>query len=63
MAKRKKRLEKGIESLEEQVNIHEEKKEAAKGLGQENLVEYYTGEIERLKQRKKDREEKLHRKD
>jgi len=63
MVKRKKRLEKGIESLEEQVNIHEEKKEAAKGLGQENLVEYYTGEIERLKQRKKDREEKLHRKD
>lgn len=63
MVKRKKRLEKGIESLEEQVNIHEEKKEAAKELGQENLVEYYTGEIERLKQRKKDRERKLHRKD
>jgi phage shock protein A len=63
VVKRKKRLEKGIESLEEQVNIHEEKKEAAKELGQENLVEYYTGEIERLKQRKKDRERKLHRKD
>jgi len=63
MVKRKKRLEKGIESLEEQVKIHEEKKEAARELGQEDLVKYYTGEIERLQKRKKDREEKLHRKD
>ena len=41
MTKREKRLEKGIDSLEEQKIIHQKKKELATELGQEELVEYY----------------------
>lgn len=63
MAKRKKRLQKGIDSLEEQIRIHEEKRNMARELGQEELVDYYTGEIWRMRERKKNREKKLHRKD
>ncbi len=63
MAKRKKRLEKGIYSLEQQKLFHEEKRKLAQELGQEELVSYYTKEIESLERRKKDREEKLRRND
>lgn len=59
MAKRKRRLEKGITSLEKQIKIHEKKKKTAKELAQEELFEYYTKEIEALKKRKKNREKKL----
>lgn len=59
MAKRKRRLEKGIKSLEKQIKIHEEKKKTAEELGQEELFEYYTKEIEALKKRKKNRGKKL----
>ena len=62
MAKRKKRFEKAINSLEEQEKIHEEKKKIAEELGQEELVHYYEREIESLKIRRKNREEKLKRK-
>ena len=40
--KRKKRLEKGIESFEKQRQIHEEKRKLALELGQEELVSYYS---------------------
>ena len=62
MVKREKRLEKGIISLEKQKLLHEEKKKLAEELGQEDLVSYYTKEIESLEKRKKDRENKLNRK-
>lgn len=59
MAKRKKRLEKGISSLEEQIRIHDKKRILAEELGQEELIRYYTKEIEALKKRKDNREGKL----
>lgn len=62
MVKRKKRLEKGIGSIEEQIKIHGKKKILAEELGQEELVGYYTKEILALEKRKKDREEKRDRK-
>lgn len=45
MTNRKKRLEKGIESLQEQIDIHEEKKKVAEESGNLELVDYYTKEI------------------
>ncbi len=63
MKKREKRLEKAIDSLEKQKTLHKEKKKLAQELGQEDLVNYYTKEIESLEKRKKNREDKLHRKD
>jgi len=62
MAKRKRRLEKSIASLEEQIKFHEEKKKKAEALGQEELVGYYIKEIENLIKRKANREDKLDRK-
>ncbi len=62
MAKRKKRLEKSIDSIQRQVELHEEKKKIAKELGQEELVGYYTAEISALEKRKEDRQGKLERK-
>lgn len=62
MVKRDKRIKKSIESLKEQKEIHEKKKEMAKELGQEELVEYYEKEIQSLEERKKERENKLDRK-
>lgn len=59
MAKRKKRLEKGIDSLDEQIKLHEEKKQKAHELGQEELERYFDKEINALKERKKQREEVL----
>lgn len=61
MAKREKRLRKGIASLEKQVKLHEIKRKIARQLGQEELVGYYTKEIKSLEERKKDREGKLSR--
>ncbi len=49
MTNRKKRLGKGIESIKEQIEIHEEKLEHAKEEGMEELVHYYTKEIEMKK--------------
>ena len=55
MASRKKRLKKGIESLEKQIKLHEEKiKKAAEGDNIE-LVDYYKKEINA---KKRDKEEK-----
>jgi len=61
MAKRKKRLEKGIVSLEKQKKLHEIKRKQAEKLGQEELFRYYTREIKSLEKRKRDREDKLKR--
>lgn len=55
MANRKKRLQKGIESLEKQIKIHEEKLRKAKKEGSIELAEYYQKEIAA---KKRDKEEK-----
>ena len=62
MAKRKKRLEKAIISIESAIENHERKRKLAEELGQEELFEYFTKEIISLKKRKGNREEKLNRK-
>jgi len=62
MVKRKKRLEKGIISLENQKKLHELKRKQAEKLGQEELFRYYTKEIKSLEERKRNREGKLKRK-
>jgi len=55
MANRKKRLQKGIESLEKQIELHEEKLEKAKEEDNIGLSSYYKKEIEA---KKRDKEEK-----
>jgi peptidoglycan hydrolase CwlO-like protein len=59
MAKRKKRLEKGIESIGKQIELHYGKKDAAVIAGEKELAEYYEKEISALEDRKRDREKKL----
>ena len=59
MAKRKKRLEKGIESLEQQKMIHKEKRKQAEELGDEELVRYYDKEIEKFEKEKAKKEERM----
>lgn len=57
MTKRKKRLAKGIESLEKQIEFHKEKQKQAEEKGDEGLVSYFQGEISGLtksKQHKQD---------
>ena len=48
MANRKKRLEKGIESLKEQVAFHKKKQEVAQEEGNVERVDYYEREIEKF---------------
>ena len=55
MANRKKRLQKGIESIEKQIRLHEEKLKKAEEEGNLELEEYYTKEIAA---KRKDQEEK-----
>ena len=55
MVNRKKRLQKGIESLEKQIRIHEEKLRKAEKEGGIELAEYYQKEIAA---KKRDKEEK-----
>ena len=45
---RKKRLKKGIESLEKQIDIHKDKLKEAVSDGNEELAVYYEKDIERL---------------
>lgn len=58
MANRKKRLEKGINSLNEQIRIHEEKKRKAEEEGNIELTGYYEKEIE-SKRRDKEKKERM----
>ena len=55
MANRKKRLEKGIESLGKQIKLHEEKLKKVEKDGNIELAGYYRKEINA---KKKDKEEK-----
>ena len=60
--KRKKRLAKGIESLEKQIVIHEGKLAKARDDGRIELEEYYGFEIENLKKVKEQKEKMLDKK-
>lgn len=62
MAKRKKRLEKGIDSIEGQIKIHEEKRAKAIEDGNLDLEDYYKREIDGLKKTKERKEKQLERK-
>lgn len=57
--KRKKRLKKGIESINKQIELHKEKREKAKQEGKIELVGYYNKEIENLEGTKEEKEEML----
>jgi phage shock protein A len=59
MTNRKKRLEKGINSLQEQIDIHQEKKKTAEELGNTELADYYTKEIKAKEETKRRKEEIL----
>ena len=56
MANRKKRLKKGIESLQEQINLHEEKKKLAEESDNKELIRYYEKEIKAKEKAKKEKE-------
>jgi len=47
MVNRKKRLQKGIESLEKQIKLHEEKLKKAEEKDNIELAEYYKKEIKK----------------
>ena len=59
MANRKKRLEKGIESLEKQIVLHKEKKKVAQEEGKIELGEYYEKELKVLESVKEVKEKIL----
>ena len=48
----KKRIKKGIDSLEKQIKIHEEKRKIAQEEGEIELEDYYNREIKSLKKAK-----------
>lgn len=58
---RKKRLERGIESIGEQITLHERKLKEAEEAGEEELAEYYYKDLARLKRQKEQKEEKFNR--
>ncbi len=57
--KQKKRLKKGIESLKEQIEIHEKKRKMAEGEGNIELEDYYKRELEAKKKDIERKEELL----
>ena len=58
MVNRKKRLQKGIESIEKQIKLHEEKLKKAEEEDNIELAEYYKKEIN-AKKRDKDEKKRL----
>ena len=59
MVNRKKRLQKGIESLEKQIKIHEEKLKKAEEEDNIELAGYYKKEINAKKRDKEEKERLL----
>jgi len=55
---RKKRLKKGIESIEKQIELHKDKLKNAVDKGNEELARYYEKDIERL-DKEKDKKKNL----
>ena len=61
MTKRGKRLEKGIESLKEQKEIHQERRRLAEEMGNEELTNYYDKEIVKFEREMIKKKDKLDR--
>jgi hypothetical protein len=59
MVNREKRLEKGIQSIDEQIRIHEEKIKTAEEEGNIERVDYYEKELAKFKREKEKKEELL----
>ena len=59
MTNRKKRIKKGISSLEEQIELHKEKRKKAAEEGKLELANYYDAEIMGLEKTKNSKEDKL----
>ncbi|MCX6741697.1 MAG: hypothetical protein NTX24_00785 [Candidatus Pacearchaeota archaeon] len=59
MTNRRKRLERGIESLQEQINFHEQKRQKAIEVGDFILENYYGKEIRTYKRNKSKKEKQL----
>lgn len=59
MPSRKRRLKKGIESIDKQIKLHKEKREKAEQEGKIELVGYYNREIENLEETKEEKENLL----
>jgi len=59
MANRKKRLKKGIDSIQNQIDIHRKKKSLAEDSGNEELGRYYLKEIEAKERAKKEKKAML----
>jgi len=59
MVNRKKRLKRGIDSLKEQIEIHENKKKQAEKADFPELVKYYEKEIKAKEQAMKKKKEIL----
>ena len=58
--KRKKRLEKGIASIEKEIKLHEKKLEdARKKVKDEGILTYMEKDLERLRKQKKRKEERV----
>ena len=57
--KRKKRIEKGIDSLGKQIEKHKEKLKKAKEKGNPYLTDYYEKEIGVLEDKRKERQAKI----
>lgn len=63
MVKREKRLKAGIESISEAIEEHKIRREEHLRKGEIETADYLGKEIESLKKRIANREEKIHRKD
>ena len=59
MTNRKKRLKKGIESIEKQIKLHEEKLKKAEEEDNLELASYYRKEVEAKKRDKEEKERML----
>ena len=59
MTNRKKRLKKGIDSLREQIEIHNQKRNKAIEDGMEELVDYYNREIQAKEKTLREKQEIL----
>jgi len=59
MANRKKRLKKGIESLQKQIELHEQKLKQAEKEGRLELTGYYEKEIKNMKKYREKKKKSL----
>jgi hypothetical protein len=59
MVNREKRLQKGIESIERQIELHKLKQKQAEEQGNIELMDYYEKEISGLEKSKYNKEDKL----